>query len=100
MDGDEHFIGSLLFNAIFWILTSFPSIGILLIGSITAVLGGAAPDLIEPATWPGHRSIFHWLGVLAIFPVLLLSPYSDILEVMLASFFLGYFSHFILDYVF
>jgi membrane-bound metal-dependent hydrolase YbcI (DUF457 family) len=99
MNGDEHFIGSLVFNLIFWILTSFPSIGMLLVGSIGAVIGGAAPDLIEPATWPGHRGIFHWLGVLAIFPVLLLLPYSGILQILLASFFLGYFSHFILDYI-
>jgi len=98
MNGDEHFFGSLTFNGIFWIVTNFPKVGVLLIGSIAAILGGAAPDLIEPPTWPGHRGIFHWLGGLAIIPVFLLNPYSDILEIILASFFLGYFSHFILDY--
>ena len=99
MNGNEHSLGSLLLNIIFWFMTNFPKIGVLLIGSVAAILGGAAPDLIEPATWPGHRGIFHRLGFLAIFPVLLLSPYSNILEIMLASFFLGNFSHFILDYI-
>jgi len=80
-------------------MTSFPKLGILLLGSVAAILGGAAPDLIEPATWPGHRGIFHLLGFLAIFPVLILSPSTDILEIALASFFIGYFSHFILDYL-
>jgi len=80
-------MGSLFFSFIFWIMTSFPKIGVLLLGSVAAVFGGVAPDLIEPATWPGYRGIFHWLGFLAIFPVLLLFPSTNILEIVIAFFF-------------
>jgi len=104
MNSDEHIAGAFLFNLVFSgskiILTGMKvSIGLHILSSITAILGGLSPDMIEPATSPRHRGVFHYLvGPLSIIPALLLDS-SDVLIFSVSSFFMGYFSHFCLDYL-
>lgn len=104
MNSDEHMAGAFVFYLIYWTLTTIflltgVSIGNLIFGSFFAILGGLAPDILEPPTWWGHRGVFHWLGFLSLIPILLATPSKNIPAVLVSSFFVGYLSHFVLDYL-
>ncbi|MFX0138047.1 MAG: hypothetical protein ACFFDN_30675 [Candidatus Hodarchaeota archaeon] len=99
MDGDSHLVGSIIFYGVYWLFTGFPKFGILLIGLLVSILGGTAPDMLEPPTWSGHRSIFHWIGILMIILALFFSPPRDPISIIISAFSIGYFSHFVLDYL-
>jgi len=99
MNRDEHIIGALLFNFIYWIIAAENTIGGLLISSIFACVGGLLPDVLEPPTWPGHRGVFHYFfGPISIIPTLFFLN-STLILFAIGAFCLGYFSHFVLDIV-
>jgi hypothetical protein len=60
----EHAVAGLIAGAVIGTIASMPlppdkRLSEALLVSIGAILGGVAPDVIEPATSPQHRSTFH-----------------------------------------
>lgn len=99
MDGEAHFYGSLLFYGLFWLLTGAQNPGFLILGALFSMIGGAAPDILEPPTWPGHRGLLHLFGFFTIIIAIIFAPPQDVISLAISSFCVGYFSHFILDYL-
>ncbi len=103
-DRNGHAIGAFAFYLGYFILALLSS-GMedlflaFFIGLFVSQLGGVAPDIIEPPTWPGHRGFFHYgVGLLSFFTTVLFMFSFSIIGYSVASFSIGYFSHFILDY--
>ena len=97
-DAGEHQIGAIAAILIYWFFSVWNgNILMLLLGWIAAALGAAAPDILEPATWYGHRGAWHYAGgIVSFFPALFLLS-SDALGYLIGAFCIGYFSHFLLD---
>lgn len=103
MNSDEHSVGAFLFYLVYlglsivlWMVDV--SIGKLLVGFFMAIVGGLAPDIIEPPTWPGHRGFFHYtIGPANIIPALIFTNSTNLVLSSVDAFRMGYFSHFILD---
>jgi len=97
MNREEHVLGALIFNFIYWIIPNNNGVAALMISSIFALWGGLAPDALEPPTWPGHRGGWHYVvGSISILPAIFFIN-SDLIPFVIGAFCLGYFSHFILD---
>lgn len=99
MNRDEHLFGAFVFSLFYWFLATNNSLTGLLVTCIFACIGGLMPDVLEPATWPGHRGFFHYFfGPFCIVPALLFMNSSN-LGFMGGAFCFGYFSHFLLDVI-
>jgi len=76
-------------------------IGKLLIAALGGAVGGAAPDILEPAYHPNHRQAFHSVGTLAVVgagtATALRRLDNSPQNVFFRSFGLGYASHLVLD---
>jgi len=99
-NASEHQIGSGIFFLFYWITSPWiSSLSLGLVGVILAFLGGMMPDILEPATWPGHRGLWHYLvGALVVIPAIALHSGNNS-GFIIGSFCIGYFSHFVLDVV-
>ena len=97
-DAGEHQAGAFVANLLYWVISAWSGdFFILLLSWAFAALGGATPDLLEPATWYGHRGAWHYVaGFLSIFPAFILLGTNG-LGFVLGAFCIGYFSHFLLD---
>jgi len=97
MNKDEHILGALIFNFIYWMIAIHNGIAALLISSIFALCGGLAPDVLEPPTWRGHRGGWHYFaGSISVLPAIIFIN-SDLMLFVIGAFCVGYFSHLILD---
>ncbi|MDH5266493.1 MAG: hypothetical protein OEW62_02305 [Candidatus Bathyarchaeota archaeon] len=97
MNKDEHVLGALISNFVYWMIPLHNGIAALLISSIFALWGGLAPDALEPPTWRGHRGGWHYFaGPISILPAIFFVN-SDLILFVIGAFCVGYFSHFILD---
>jgi len=94
----KHQAGAFFLNIVYWLLSpNSSSLPLFLLSSGSALIGGAMPDILEPATWPGHRGVWHYLGgVAALLPALSLWQSSNP-RFLIGSFCVGYFSHLLLD---
>jgi len=99
-DSGEHQIGAFVADIFYWVLSTWSgNIALLLLSWMAAVFGGAAPDMLEPATWYGHRGAWHYVaGFLALLPAMLMLK-SNAIGFLIGAFCIGYFSHFLLDLV-
>ncbi|MFZ7136858.1 MAG: hypothetical protein ACOWW1_00340 [archaeon] len=97
LNKDGHLFGAFIFNIVYWIIATDNSIVGFLTSCIFACVGGMLPDILEPATWPGRRSVFHYVvGPISIIPAIVFVN-SNMLYFIGGAFCFGYFSHFILD---
>ncbi|MBX3103171.1 MAG: metal-dependent hydrolase [Bacteroidetes bacterium] len=72
------------------------------IGSAVGILGGMAPDVIEPATHPNHRGLAHSILVLLVIILILRFLYKQfkdnpIAKAGIIGFGAGYASHIAMD---
>lgn len=97
-DSGEHQAGAFLFNTVYWLLSpANRDLGLLILSSAAALLGGATPDALEPPTWAGHRGDWHYIGgLLSALPSLALWQ-SEGIGFLIGAYCVGYFSHFVLD---
>ena len=99
MNKDGHLFGAFVFNLIYWLIALDNTLLGFLTSCIFACLGGLFPDILEPPTWPGHRSIFHYfIGPISVIPAIYFINLS-MLNFLAGAFCFGYFSHFVLDIV-
>ena len=97
MNREEHVLGALIFNFIYWMISNNNGVAALLISSIFALGGALAPDALEPPTGPGHRGGWHYFaGPISVLPAIFFIN-SDLMPFVISAFCVGYFSHFILD---
>lgn len=73
-----------------------------LVSGLVAVVGGLAPDLIEPARHPNHRSLFHSLAcgaglVYGARQVQLDDRTPDTMKLIIILLIVGYVSHLLAD---
>ena len=97
MNRGEHTTGGIILGGLIGLLFS-PNSTHLLVLVLTAIIGSWMPDILEPPTWPGHRGIFHYLGgpLAGAIVIFSLSPSATSYILGTAA---GYFSHFVLDYI-
>jgi len=99
-DAAKHQIGAFVADLVYWFISIWiGNIGLFLVSWIAAGLGGLAPDILEPPTWPGHRGLWHYIvGFLAVLPAIFMLK-SNEFGFVIGAFCIGYFSHFVLDMV-
>jgi membrane-bound metal-dependent hydrolase YbcI (DUF457 family) len=97
-DAGEHQVGAFVANLLYWVISAWSgNFFVLLLSWVAAAFGGAAPDMLEPATWYDHRGAWHYaIGFFSIFPAIALLG-SNALGYFIGAFCIGYFSHFLLD---
>ena len=100
----EHIAGAILFGLLYSILTLKKGLNNEAIFVETtlrsgiSILGGLAPDVIEPPVSPRHRGFWHYIvGPCSGLFLLFLKPNSDSIQKAIGSFCSGYFSHWLLD---